>query len=104
MIAGEHTQTASDCTHKPDLNVICGWIKEVWNDIPTDMIKTSLNAINGTKDDDIWEEETDPFDDLDDEFDDELYYADTHKKEQAGLADTFDQIFGNSDHEDFYGF
>ena len=62
------------------------------------------NAINGTEDDDLREEETDPFDDLNDEFDDELYYADTHAKEQAGLSDTFDQIFGNSDDEDFYGF
>ena len=46
----------------------------------------------------------DPFDDLNDEFDDELYYADMHEKEQAGLEDTIDQIFGNSDDEDFYGF
>ena len=61
-------------------------------------------AINGTEDDDIWEEETGLFDDLDDEFDEELYYADTQEKEQAGLVDTFDQIFGNSDDEDFYGF
>ena len=110
MITGEHTLTASGRTRKADLNVICGWIKEAWNDIPTEMIKTSFrkccitNAIDGTEGDDIWEEETDPFDDLNDEFDDELYYADMHEKEQAGLEDTIDQIFGNSDDEDFYGF
>ena len=28
----------------------------------------------------------------------------THEKEQAGLVNTFDQIFRNSDDEDFYGF
>ena len=110
MITGEHTLTASGCTRKADLNVICGWIKDAWNDIPTEMIETSFrkccitNAINGTEDDDIWEEETDPFDDFNDEFDDELYYADTHEKEQAGLADTFDEIFRNSYDEDFFGF
>ena len=106
----EHTLTASGCTRKADLNVICGWIKDAWNDIPTEMIETSFrkccitNAINGTEDDDIWEEETDPFDDFNDEFDDELYYADTHEKEQAGLADTFDEIFRNFYDEDFFGF
>ena len=31
-----------------------------------------------------------------------IYYADTHERGHAGLADTFDQIFWNS--EDFYGF
>ena len=109
MIAGEHTQTASGRMCKADLNVICGWMKEAWNHIQMEMMKTYFrkccitNTIDGTKDDDIWEEETHPFDDLDDEFDDELYYADTHEKEQAGLAVNFDQIFGNSDDEDFCG-
>ena len=36
---------------------------------------------HATKDDDIREEETDLFEDLDDD----LYNADTHKNEQAGL-------------------
>ena len=38
--------------------------------------------------------------------DDELFYADTYEKEQAGIDSATDEpVFGSSDNEeDFYGF
>ena len=92
MIFGENTLTASGCTHKAKLNVICDWIKQAWDDIPTMMTQKSFrkcyitNAFDG-------EESKDPFEDVDDAepIHDELYYADT-------------TMFGSSDdEEDFYG-
>jgi len=85
MISGEQILTATSRTCKAELNVICNWIKQAWDDIPTEMIQKSFrkycitNAIDGTKDDEVWEQESeDPFEDVDDAgpIDDELYYAD----------------------------
>ena len=115
VISGEHTLTISGCMRKAELNVICNWIKQAWDEIPTEMIpKSSLkccitNALDGTEDDDVWEEEDeDPFENLDEPEanDDELFYADTYQKEQAGIDSAmYELIFGNSDsEEDFYGF
>ena len=61
MISGEHTLTASGRMRKAELNVICNWIKQTWNEIPTEMIQKSFlkccitNALDGTEDDDVWE-------------------------------------------------
>ena len=94
MISGEHTLTASGRMRKAELNVICNWIKQAWDEIPTEMIQKSFlkccitNALDGTEDDDVWEEEDeDPFENLDEPEpnDDELFYADTYEKEQAGI-------------------
>jgi len=114
MISGEHTLTATGHMHKAELNVICNWIKQAWDDIPTKMIQKSFhkccitNAIDRTKDDEVWEQESeDPFEDVDDAGPtDELYYADACEKEQVGLdPTTYEMMFGSSDdEEDFYDF
>ena len=115
MISGEHTLTASGRMRKAELNVICNWIKQAWDEIPTEMIQKSFlkccitNALDGTEDDDVWEEEDeDPFENLNEPEpnDDELFYADTCEKEQAGIdSATYELIFGSSDNEeDFCGF
>ena len=56
----------------------------------------------------MWEEDDeDPFENLNEPEpnDDELFYADTYEKEQAGIdSATYELIFGSSDNEDFYGF
>ena len=67
-------------TRKADLN-ICKWIIESWNDIPSELISKSFrkccitNALDGTEDDDIRQEDDDcdPFNDEDGG--DDLYYA-----------------------------
>lgn len=115
MISGEHTLTASGRMRKAELNVICNWIKQTWDEIPTEMIQKSFlkccitNALDGTEDDDVWEEEDeDPFENLDEPEpnDDKWFFADTYEKEQAEIdSATYEVVFGSSDNEeDFYGF
>ena len=66
------------------------------------------NALDGTEDEEIWEEESDsdPFEDLDEmDGDNQLYYADHFEQQQAEIEhECFENIFGESDSEDFYGF
>ena len=88
MLAGQHSFTARGCILKVGLDEICRWISDAWDDIPPEMIaKLSrkcciTNALDGTEDEEIWEEESDsdPFEDLDEvDGDDQLYYADHFK-------------------------
>lgn len=114
MLAGEHTFIAGGRIRKVKLDEICRWISDAWNDIPTEMIAKSFrkccitNAMDGTEDEEIWEEESDsdPFADIDElDGDEELYYADDFERQQAEIAPEFyEAIFGESDSEDFYGF
>ena len=66
------------------------------------------NALDGTEDDEIWEEESDsdPFEDLDEmDGDDHLYYGEYFEQQKAEIdPECFENIFGESDNEDFYGF
>ena len=65
-------------------------------------------ALDGTEDDEIWEEESDsdPFEDLDEmDGDDHLYYGEYFEQLKAEIdPECFENIFGESDSEDFYGF
>jgi hypothetical protein len=64
--------------------------------------------MDGTEDEEIWEEESDsdPFADIDElDGDEELYYADDFERQQAEIVPEFyEAIFGESDSEGFYGF
>ena len=50
--------------------------------------------------------DSDPFEDLDEvDGDDQLYYADHFERQLAEIVpECFENIFGESDGEDFYGF
>ena len=97
--------TATGRTRKAELNVICHWIKQAWDDIPTEMIIQKsfrkcciTNAIDETKDDEVWEQESeDPFEDVDDAgpIDNEQCYADAYEKEQVGLDPATYEMFGS---------
>ncbi|KAK2564188.1 hypothetical protein P5673_012430 [Acropora cervicornis] len=63
------------------------------------------NALDGTEDDDIWQEDDDcdPFNDEDGG--DDLYYAEELDREAAEIdEDEYDRLFGESDNEEFDGF
>ena len=114
MLAGQHSFTAGDRICKVELDEIGRWISDAWDDIPTEMIAKLFrkccitNTLDGTEDEEIWEEESDsdPFEDLDEiTSDDQLYYADNFEQQQAEIEpECFENIFGESDSEDFYGF
>ena len=82
MLADQHTFTASGRIHKVELPQICQWISEAWEDIPNELIKKSFgkccitNAIDGTEDDQMWEDDnSDPFAGIDEDDVDLLYAA-----------------------------
>ena len=111
MLEGEHTLTPTGRTRKADLNIICKWIIESWNNIPSELISKLFrkccitNALDGTEDDDIWQEDDDcdPFNDEDSG--DDLYYAEELDREAAEIdGDEYYRLFGESDNEEFDGF
>ena len=114
MLAGQHSFTAGGRIRKVELDEICRWISDAWDDIPPEMVAKSFrkccitNALDGTEDDEIWEEESDsdPFEDLDEmDGDDHLYYGEYFEQQKAEIdPECFENIFGESDSEDFYGF
>lgn len=116
MLAGQHTFTAGGRIRKVGLDVICRWISDAWDDKPPEVIQKSFrkccitNALDGTEDEEIWDEDSesdsDPFADLDEmDGDAKLFYADHFERQQAEIEpDHYENIFGESDSEDFYGF
>ena len=114
MLAGHHSFTAGGCIRKVGLDEICRWITDAWDDIPLEMIAKSFrkcgitNALDGIEDKEIWEEESDsdPFEDLDEvDGDNQLYYADHFERQLAEIdPECFENISGESNGEDFYGF
>ena len=112
MLEGQHSFTARGRIRKVELDEICRWIRDAWDSIPPEMIAKSFrkccitNALDGTEDEEIWEEESnsDLFEDLDEmDGDGQLYYAD-HFKQAEIEPGSFENIFGESDNEEFYGF
>ena len=59
---GEYNLTKGENLKKLDHDVICKWIIEIWNNIPTEMVVKSFkkceisNNLDGTKNDDIIED------------------------------------------------
>ena len=90
MLAGQHSFTAGGRIPKVELDEICRWISDAWDNIPPDMFAKLCrkccitNTLDGTEDEEIWEEESDsdPFEDLDEmDSDGELYYADCFEQQ-----------------------
>ena len=83
---------------KVDLPMICGWIVKVWEEIPSDIIKRAFlkccisNNMDGTEDDDVWEEAAN-----DNDSDGDFLNPDSDKE----LCAVFDE---ESIDEDFLGF
>ena len=117
MLDGEHSFTPAGRIRKPDLQLICKWILESWEEISPATVRRSFlkccitNSIDGTEDDILWQDEddTDPFNDEDAEVVDEegeLYYAEQDEMSTVEIDESdYRCIFGNSDDEnDFEGF
>ena len=104
MMEGEKPYTKTGRMQKVDLPTICSWIVEVWEEIPSDIIRRAslkcyiLNKMDGTEDDMLWEniepEETDCHQDSSDSEADLMYVDDE-------LQDLFQD---NTDNEEFLGF
>ena len=81
------------------------WVLDAWRSLPAEMVAQSFkkcgisNAMDGTEDEILWEESEDvPTTPVDDEDDDGEVYADHLTSEE------WQNLFGDSDDEDFAGF
>ena len=53
----------------------------------------------------MWEDDSDPFADIDEDEDVDFLYADSFEQQQAEIdPETYENLFGDSDSEAFYGF
>ena len=115
-MAGEHTHTASGRIRKLELDQICRWIHEAWEEIPARLIQKAFckccitNALDGTEDDQMWDDDddSDPFPNVEEdetEGDEHLFYTDSYEHRLAEIdIESYQNLFGESDSEEFYGF
>ena len=80
MVTGPFEFTPAGKKKAPSRNLVLRWIKQSWREIPEEMVRKSFltcgisNALDGTEDDAIYEEEQDndaEEDEMDEEFDTE---------------------------------
>ena len=113
MLSGNHTFTAGGRKRRAELDVICNWIREAWEEIPEQLIKKSFlkysitNSMDGTEDDILWQDDENATDDEHlPEDDSELLYADKNEVAAAEIDEaSYMELFGESDVEsEFEGF
>ena len=65
MMSGEKTFTPGGQLRAASLVTVCQWVKESWQELSKEMVERSFkkcgisNALDGTEDDLVWEEEED---------------------------------------------
>ena len=103
MMSGEKTFTPGGQLRAASLVTVCQWVKESWQELSKEMVECSFkkcgisNALDGTKDDLVWEEEEDSSQ-VEEEPDCDVY-NDRITPEQ------WQELFGESDdEEEFHGF
>ena len=103
MMSGEKTFTPGGQLRAASLVTVCQWVKELWQELSKEMVECSFkkcgisNALDGTKDDLVWEEEEDSSQ-VKEEPDCDVY-SDRITPEQ------WQELFGESDdEEEFHGF
>lgn len=88
MITGPFEFTPAGKKKAPSRNLVLRWVKQAWRDIPDEMVRKSFkvggisNALDGTEDDAIYEEETVKFNDEEDEEMDDEFDTDSEDDEQ----------------------
>ena len=105
MIEGQKSFTPAGNMRAASLPTVCSWVLDAWRSLPAEMVARSFkkcgisNLMDGTEDEILWEEtEEIPTTPVDDEDEDEGVYADHLTSEE------WQNLFGNSDDEDFAGF
>lgn len=86
-VNGPFTYTPSGKKRAPSKELVLTWINRVWNGIPQDLIEQSFkscgiaNALDGSEDDAVWEEENEETEDAEEIIDNEFETAVKAKKE-----------------------
>ena len=75
MVNSPFTYTLSEKKRAPSKELVLQWIHKAWQEIPANLVANSVkscgisNALDGTEDEAVWEEEGAGADEADDEFD-----------------------------------
>uniref|UniRef100_A0A8C8VPE3 HTH CENPB-type domain-containing protein n=1 Tax=Pelusios castaneus TaxID=367368 RepID=A0A8C8VPE3_9SAUR len=104
MLSGEARLTKGGNLMKPDIELIAKWVRDAWEDIPTDVVRRAFlkcgisNAMDGTEDGMLYEGDDNDGEDGE-QSDDDAYTNDVTDAD-------FELLFGKSDDEndDFEGF
>ena len=78
MVNDPFTYTPSGKKRAPSKELVLTWINRVWNGIPQDLIEQSFkscgiaNALDGSEDDAVWEEENEETEDAEEIIDNEF--------------------------------
>ena len=103
MMSGEKTFTPGGQLRASSLVTVCQWVKESWQELSKEMVERSFkkcgisNALDGTEDDLVWEEEEDSSQ-VEEEPDCDVY-------DDRITAEQWQELFGESDdEEEFHGF
>ena len=103
MMSGEKTFTPGGQLRAASLVTVCQWVKESWQKLSKEMVERSFkkcgisNAVDGTEDDLVWEEEEDSSQ-VEEEPDCNVY-------DDRITPEQWQELFGESDdEEEFHGF
>ena len=103
MMSGEKTFTPGGQLRAASLVTVCQWVKESWQELSKEMVGRSFkkcgisNALDGTEDDLVWEEEEDSSQ-VEEEPDCDVY-------DDRIIPKQWQELFGESDdEEEFHGF
>ena len=103
MMSGEKTFTPGGQLRAASLVTVCQWVKESWQELSKEMVERSFkkcgisNALDGTEDDLVWEEEADSSQ-VEEEPDCDVY-------DDRITPEQWQELFGESDdEEEFHGF
>ena len=78
MVNGPFTHTPSGKRQAPSKEMVLRWIDRAWSEIPADLISRSFkssginNALNGTEDDAVWNDEEEEPEDAEEPIDNEF--------------------------------
>ena len=96
--------TKSGLPQRPDITLVSRWVKDAWDSIPTTMIQKSFrkcgisNALDGTEDDAIYDDEEN---DQDQEEDSDDVYIDTAKLTPNEICELFESDDLDTEIDDF---
>lgn len=114
MIEGEKTFTKGGSMRAPTLETLCEWIVQAWGTIRLETVVYSFkkcsisNALDGTEDDILWDENvSDAMTEDEEAADDPMMAEDDDPYDDQVRGEDWDTLFGNEDddeEQDFHGF
>ena len=102
MTSGLHTITPAGNMRAASLSTVCEWVLKAWNEVRTESVIKSFkkcsisNAMDGTEDDLLWEEEEETATAQNDDDEAEGPY------DNMITAEEWDELFGQTDDEEGY--